>query len=197
MLYQSIQYYGLLSFNEKSRSVSNSRVLSWTSGFFIPGWLSGIRRVFLIGIIAIAGCNTEYPEEKPGAKNHLSQQKKEDNTAKTAHKEVGVASWYGPGFQGQETASGEKFDQKEMTAAHPSLPIGTKAQVTNLKNDKKVDVTINDRGPFVGNRKIDVSNAAAKKLGMEKSGTTKVKIEAKKRTKKKSSTHKSSKTKSK
>lgn len=190
MLYQTIQYHGLLSLNEKSRSASNSEVLSWISVLFIPGWLSGIRRAILIGIIAMAGCNSEYAEEKSGAKSHLSQQKKENNSAKTVHKEVGVASWYGPGFQGQETASGEKFDQKEMTAAHPSLPIGTKAQVTNLRNDKKVDVIINDRGPFVGNRKIDVSNAAAKKLGMKKSGITKVKIEAK-REKKKSSTHKS------
>jgi rare lipoprotein A (peptidoglycan hydrolase) len=195
MLYQTIQYHGLLSLNEKSRSASNSEVLSWISVLSIPGWLSGIRRAILIGIIAMAGCNSEYAEEKSGAKNHLSQQKRED-TSKTVHKEVGVASWYGPGFQGQETASGEKFDQKEMTAAHPSLPIGTKAQVTNLKNDKKVEVTINDRGPFVGNRKIDVSNAAAKKLGMKKSGITKVKIEAK-RKKKKSSTRKSGKTKSK
>jgi rare lipoprotein A len=65
-----------------------------------------------------------------------------------------------------------------MTAAHPTLPMGTKAEVTNLENDKKVEVRINDRGPYVGNRAIDLSRAAARKLDMEDDGTTQVKIEA-------------------
>jgi rare lipoprotein A len=108
------------------------------------------------------------------------------------HKEVGEASWYGPGFQGQETASGETFDQKEMTAAHPTLPMGTKAKVTNLENDKKVEVRINDRGPYADNRVIDLSSAAAKKLDMKEDGTTQVKIETKP-IKKKSSARKSNK----
>jgi len=81
-----------------------------------------------------------------------------------------------PRFQGQETASSEIFDTKKMTAAHPSLPLGTKAEVINLEKHKKAEVKINDRGPFVKGRVIDLSRAAAKKLGMEKKGTTKVKI---------------------
>jgi rare lipoprotein A len=96
---------------------------------------------------------------------------------------VGEASWYGPGFQGNETANGETFDQKKMTAAHPSLPMGTQATVTNLENNKKVEVRINDRGPYVGDRAIDLSRAAAKKLDMEEDGTTQVKIETKPRPK--------------
>jgi rare lipoprotein A len=106
-------------------------------------------------------------------------------TTKPVHKEVGEASWYGSGFQGQETANGETFDQKDMTAAHPSLPMGTKAKVTNLENGKKIEVRINDRGPFAKNRIIDLSSAAAKKLDMKKGGTAQVKIETKSIKKKK------------
>ena len=78
-----------------------------------------------------------------------------------------------------------------MTAAHPSLPLGTKAEVTNLENGKKVEVRINDRGPYVEDRVIDVSRAAAKRLGMEETGITEVKIESKP-TKQKASDHKPS-----
>ncbi len=92
--------------------------------------------------------------------------------------QVGEASWYGPAHQGKETASGETFDQNKLTAAHPTLPMGTKAVVTNLKTGKSVAVTINDRGPFVKGRKIDLSRAAAQKIGMVGKGVTKVKIEA-------------------
>lgn len=90
--------------------------------------------------------------------------------------QVGEASWYGPAHQGKETASGESFDQNKLTAAHPTLPLGTEAVVTNLKNGKSVAVTINDRGPFVKGRKIDLSRAAAQKIGMTETGVTKVKI---------------------
>jgi rare lipoprotein A (peptidoglycan hydrolase) len=92
--------------------------------------------------------------------------------------QVGNASWYGPAHDGKETASGETFDQNELTAAHPTLPMGTKAVVTNLGNGKSVTVTINDRGPYVKGRKIDLSRAAARKIGMSKKGVAKVKIES-------------------
>ncbi|MDD5632051.1 MAG: septal ring lytic transglycosylase RlpA family protein [Methylococcales bacterium] len=95
------------------------------------------------------------------------------------YKETGKASWYGPGFQGQETASGETFDTNKMTAASPNLPLGTKVEVTNLEKNKKVEVEINDRGPYAKGRVIDLSGAAAKKLGMVKKGTVKVKVVAK------------------
>jgi rare lipoprotein A (peptidoglycan hydrolase) len=90
----------------------------------------------------------------------------------------GEASYYGAGFQGKKTATGEKFDQNERTAAHPALPLGTKATVTNLENGKSVDVKINDRGPYVKGRDIDLSKSAAKDLGMTKDGLAPVKIEA-------------------
>jgi rare lipoprotein A len=90
----------------------------------------------------------------------------------------GVASWYGPGFHGKKTANGEIFDMYEMTAAHKTLPIPSYAQVTNLENNKTIVVRINDRGPFVGNRLMDLSYAAAKKLGIQSEGTGQVKVEA-------------------
>ena len=92
--------------------------------------------------------------------------------------QVGEASSYGRGFRGKKTATGEKFDQNDLTAAHPTLPMGTQATVTNLKTGDSVDVKINDRGPYVKGRDIDLSKGAAKELGMTKDGVAPVKIEA-------------------
>ena len=92
--------------------------------------------------------------------------------------QVGEASFYGPGFHGKKTASGEKFDQNDLTAAHPTLPLGTNATVTNLDTGDSVEVKINDRGPYVKGRDIDLSEGAAKELGMTKDGVAPVKIEA-------------------
>ena len=97
--------------------------------------------------------------------------------------QVGNASWYGPGFDGKETASGETYDQNELTAAHRTLPLGTEAVVTNLETGKSVKVTINDRGPYAKGRKIDLSRAAARQIGMTKKGVAKVKIETRRRRK--------------
>jgi len=91
---------------------------------------------------------------------------------------VGKASYYANGFHGKKTANGEKFDKKEFTAAHRTLPFGTIVRVTNLNNGKMVFVKINDRGPFIKNRIIDLSKAAAKKLDMVDNGVGKVRIEA-------------------
>ena len=89
----------------------------------------------------------------------------------------GAASWYGPGFYGNRTASGEVFRPGTMTAAHRSLPFGTKVRVTNLWNGRKAVVRINDRGPFVGHRVIDLGHGAAKQLGLTSSGVAQVKLE--------------------
>jgi rare lipoprotein A len=97
--------------------------------------------------------------------------------SKPAIIQVGTASWYGPSFHGQETASGEPFNRHAMTAAHRTLPLGTKAKVTNLETGQEVHVTINDRGPYVPGRHLDLSQAAAKKIGITKKGVAKVKIE--------------------
>ena len=88
----------------------------------------------------------------------------------------GVASWYGPGFHGKKTATGEIFDMYAMTAAHKTLPIPSYAQVTNLENNRSIIVRINDRGPFVRNRELDLSYAAAKHLDMQQNGTGSIEI---------------------
>ena len=91
--------------------------------------------------------------------------------------QTGEASWYGARHQGKQTASGTIYDQAGHTAAHPSLPLGSKIKVTNLANGKSVEVEITDRGPFAGNRIIDLSHAAAKALEMIESGTATVRLE--------------------
>ncbi|MDD1614104.1 MAG: septal ring lytic transglycosylase RlpA family protein [Methylococcaceae bacterium] len=90
----------------------------------------------------------------------------------------GVASWYGPGFHGKKTATGEIFDMYAMTAAHKTLPIPSYALVTNLENHRSIVVRINDRGPFIGNREMDLSYAAAKRLDLEQGGLGTVEIKA-------------------
>jgi rare lipoprotein A len=92
--------------------------------------------------------------------------------------ETGLASWYGPRFHGKRTASGEIFNQHDFTAAHRTLPWGSKVKVTNTANGKSVEVRINDRGPFGRGRIIDLSRAAARALGMVGSGITTVRIES-------------------
>jgi len=91
--------------------------------------------------------------------------------------QIGIASWYGSDFHGKPTASGEIYNMYDLTAAHKTLPLGTQVMVTNLENNRSVKVTVNDRGPFVKNRIIDLSYAAAKAIGMVGPGTAKVMIE--------------------
>jgi len=90
--------------------------------------------------------------------------------------QIGKASYYGPHFHGKMTANGEIFNMYKLTAAHRYYPFGTVVKVTNLENGRSVKVRINDRGPFKGRRIIDLSYAAAKKIGMIKNGVAKVKI---------------------
>ena len=91
--------------------------------------------------------------------------------------ESGIASYYGEKYHGRQTASGEVFNMHELSAAHPKLAFGTRVKVTHLANNRSVTVRINDRGPFVNGRVIDLSRAAANELQMVKSGLAEVKIE--------------------
>ncbi len=90
---------------------------------------------------------------------------------------VGISSFYGPDFHGKLTANGEVYDMYGRTAAHKTLPLNTIVRVTNLSNGRSIIVRINDRGPYVAGRILDLSYGAAKKLGFLNQGTTKVKIE--------------------
>ena len=100
-----------------------------------------------------------------------------DASAQAAADQVGIASWYGRQSAGKVTASGERFDDRKLTAAHRTLPLDTKVQVTNLENGKSVEVKVNDRGPYIAGRVLDLSTQAAKELGMEKDGLALVRIE--------------------
>lgn len=91
--------------------------------------------------------------------------------------ETGIASWYGPGFHGRLTANGERYDQHDLTAAHPTLPMPSLVRVTNLENGRSLKLRINDRGPFANNRIIDVSQRAAQLLGFERQGTASVRVQ--------------------
>jgi rare lipoprotein A len=91
--------------------------------------------------------------------------------------DVGYASFYGSGFHGRRTASGERYNRNALTAAHPSLPFGSLVKVTNQDNGRSVVVRINDRGPVEGDRIIDVSRAAAQRLGMLQAGVVLVRLE--------------------
>lgn len=122
---------------------------------------------------ALAGCIARAPEQA------TTSLRVPQPSAPPVFEQTGKASWYGPGLHGKTTASGETFDQNQMTAAHRTLPLGTEARVTNLENGKTVDVTVNDRGPFVRGRVIDLSAKAAKQLDLKKDGVGRVKIEVK------------------
>ena len=116
----------------------------------------------------------ELPVEEPSVIEKLNAV-----ASQTVRKfsQTGMASWYGRQFHGRKTASGETFDMNALTAAHRSLPLNCYIRVTNNNNGKSVVVKVNDRGPFHGNRVLDLSYGAAKQLGMTNAGTAKVSIE--------------------
>ena len=120
---------------------------------------------WMVGLGALAGCapgrEVVRPEKPPPARAWL---------------EEGLASYYGPGLAGRPTASGEKFNPRKLTAAHKKLPFGTCLRVVNMENGRSVEVRVNDRGPFVQGRVVDVSLAAAKQLDMLKKGLARVRI---------------------
>ncbi len=137
-----------------------------------------------------AGCASKVPSpprgpQKAGTKKPATQRPYKIK-GKTYHpipsaqgySETGYASWYGPNFHGKRTSNGEVYDMDEMTAAHKILPMNTYVEVTNLGSSRKAVVRVNDRGPFVDGRIIDLSRAAAKKVGVYGPGTAKVKVMA-------------------
>jgi len=121
--------------------------------------------VFVIAGVAAAAL---IPGASPGQASE---------TVRVAQTVSGPASWYGGKFHGRRTANGERFNKNELTAAHRSLPFGTRVRVTNQRNGRSVVVRINDRGPFIGNRVIDLSQAAAQAVGMVRSGVAPVQLD--------------------
>jgi rare lipoprotein A (peptidoglycan hydrolase) len=129
---------------------------------------------------AARGPNT-LESTNAGPQNHPVQTASATAKPTTARKakpfQVGPASWYGKFFHGKQTASGEPYNMYEMTAAHPDLPLGTMVKVTNLHNDKAVIVRVNDRGPLIPGRIIDLSYGAAKELGFSQKGVQRVRLD--------------------
>ena len=123
---------------------------------------------------------TESPQkESPQKEESKIEEVQIDEPQKEAAKEgvVGIASYYAAKFHGKRTASGEKFSQKVLTAAHLTLPFGTLLKVTNLQNMKSVIVRVNDRGPHVRGRIVDLSRAAAELIGLRHTGTARVELQ--------------------
>jgi rare lipoprotein A len=121
---------------------------------------------------------TPIPDVAHGGPAKTKQVKtKQMKTKQMKTRQVGLASWYGTHHQGRKTASGERFSRKRLTAAHRSLPLGTRVKVTNLRTKRQVVVKINDRGPYAGGRRIiDLSEAAAKRIGLLEHGTERVAV---------------------
>jgi rare lipoprotein A len=123
------------------------------------------RASIMMPLLAVAACNTTSLD--PSATGSISQGKIETGQ----ELQRGTASWYGPGFHGRRTASGERFNSYDMTAAHRFLPFGTKLRVVNETNGRSVVVRVNDRGPFAHRRTIDLAKGPAQELGLTSSGT--------------------------
>jgi rare lipoprotein A len=130
-------------------------------------------RTLLVVLGLCALLLTPIPDVAHGGPGKTKQVK----TKQVKTKQVGLASWYGTRHQGRKTASGEHFSRKRLTAAHRSLPLGTRVKVTNLRTKQQVVVKINDRGPYAGGRRIiDLSEAAAKRIGLLAHGTERVAV---------------------
>ena len=138
----------------------------------LPPAKSFFRGVGLLIFLLVEACNTTTPET-----NQESAIQVERRKYQIVFATEGTASYYAQKFNGRPTASGEIYDSDLLTAAHRDFPFGTLVRVTNLNNQQKVIVKINDRGPFSGNRIIDLSVAAARKLDFIHQGVTKVRIE--------------------
>jgi rare lipoprotein A len=137
--------------------------------------------VVLFSIASLGAGAASGPDSSEAARVIMQRVPATAGPAKKATKslpyQVGVASWYGEQFQGKETASGEPFDMEDFTAAHLTLPLGTYVKVTNLRNGRSVVVRINDRGPVVDGRIIDVSYNAARSLGFKDKGLQRVRLD--------------------
>ena len=131
--------------------------------------------LLIVGLGAAQGPNNSEASSAPTSPFQVKPNIRPQ--AKTKPYQVGTASWYGEYFDGKQTASGEEYDMFEMTAAHPTLPLGSYVRVTNLRNGRAVVVKVNDRGPIVAGRIIDLSYGAARVLEFQERGLQKVRLD--------------------
>ena len=146
------------------------------AGSAAPEGVATVVRAFAAVLVAALAVSASARDVTHPATQHASTTAIKASAKKHHWFEVGVASWYGKGFQGRKTAAGERYDMNSMTCAHPSLPLGTWLKVTNLKNRQTTFVRVNDRGPFFEGRIVDLSFAAAHAVGL--TGVGRVKLEA-------------------
>ena len=132
------------------------------------------RLLWLLLVVMVSGCATASVSTPPRAAVPRPPSARPPVPLPDDFEQTGVASWYGRQHHGKLTASGEVYDMNALTAAHRTLPLGSRVRVTNLDNGRSVDVRINDRGPFAGNRLIDLSYAAARRLGALGAGVFRV-----------------------
>jgi rare lipoprotein A len=126
-------------------------------------------------VVGLSGCST-VQSPSPYPPYHPSVTSRPAPAASSARSHIIRASWYGPGFNGQRTASGEIFNEHSLTAASKTLPLGSQVRVTSLFTGRSVIVKVNDRGPFVRGRSLDLSQAAARQIGVVHEGVAKVRI---------------------
>lgn len=131
----------------------------------------------LVLIVGFAGAKASTSSLNPALEAAAVKAAAQNATSGQIWHQTGIASWYGPKFQGRETASGQIFNMHQLTCAHRTLPLGSLVRVTNLQNHKSVVLRVNDRGPVPANRVIDLSYAAAGQLGMREKGLARVRIE--------------------
>ena len=157
--------------------------------------LTAVFTMFVCGVLLMSACSKPAPVVVPqGAPQGAPQVSSSGGIYKVGapytvagrrytprvqpnYRAEGLASWYGPKFHGKRTANGEVFDQYALTAAHKTLPLPSKVRVTNLDNGRQLVVRVNDRGPFIGDRIIDLSRRSAQLLGVEKAGVAPVRLE--------------------
>jgi len=142
----------------------------------------GLTIAFLVSLGAAQGPNRSGSAKYAAVPHNLIESAKTSagvtrNRASARPYQVGTASWYGEDFEGKPTASGEPYNMYDLTAAHPTLPLGTFVKVTNLRNRRAVVVRINDRGPVVDGRIIDVSYSAARMLNFHSQGVQRVRLD--------------------
>jgi rare lipoprotein A len=169
---------------EETRKICSNIV---SRALFVSPMRRTLRLSLLLVMTGIGGCTTQVPpsapsqpapQSPPAAPQSSPVAPPQSSTPERFFTQTGLASFYGSAHQGKTTAGGKSFDQHDFTAAHRTLPFGTVVRVTDLANGRTVKVEITDRGPHISGRVIDLSSAAARALDMEKSGITRVRLEA-------------------
>lgn len=148
------------------------------AGIFDSKYSTNCAKILLVAVLALSFGGCGLHSNRSGKSYVINGKRYHILASAEGFKEKGVASWYGEPFHGRKTASGEVYDMNKISAAHKTLPLHTWVEVKNLENQKTMVMRVNDRGPFVRGRVIDLSRAAAKEMGILQAGTARVHIKA-------------------